>query len=94
MLEARVTRLETDFREMKASLRAIETAVADIKHLPKTSDVTALSKEIHSLAKDIAEVKGKLSNMPTTWTLIAFAVGAVLASGGLAFTIARLVFKP
>lgn len=84
MLEDRVRRLEDDMKEVKASLKTIELAVAEIKHLPKMSDYATIKA-------DVAEIKGKLSNLPTTWTLISFAIGSVLASAGLAFAIARLI---
>ena len=54
MLEARVGRLEEDMKDVKASLRTIELAVADIKHLPTSSDYAGLKA-------DIARLDGRVS---------------------------------
>lgn len=56
-MDARIKRLEDDFREIKGDLK--------------------------TLVKDVAEIKGKVSALPTTLQLIGFVL-AVLAIAGLA----------
>ena len=87
MIEQRVARLEDDMKEVKSSLKTIEAAVSEIKHLPKMSDYAALKA-------DVSEMKGKLSNMPTTWTIlgIVFTTWA-LGSGLLIWTLTNLIKK-
>ena len=90
MLEQRISNLEKSVVQMDAKLSAIELVLAEIKgqlsQFPKAMDFAALKA-------DVAEIKGRIGNLPTTWTLMSFAVGACIASAGLAFTIARLI-KP
>lgn len=88
MLEQRVERLEGDMKDVKATLKSIEEAVieirAELKHLPKITDYAVLRAEV-------GEIKGRLGQLPTTWQLLTFTIGAVLAASGLAFTIARFL---
>lgn len=58
-MEARVKKLEDDFKDIKGDLK--------------------------SLLKDVAEIKGRVSAMPTTWQLI----GMVLAIMGATFAFIR-----
>jgi hypothetical protein len=78
MIEQRVAKLESDMQEMKASLKIIEAAVGEIKHLPKMNDYVSLQKDFGSLKSDVSELKGKLSNLPTWWMLML----AILATWG------------
>jgi hypothetical protein len=90
MVEQRVAWLETKVGDVDRRLSSIELLLADIKgqltQMPKAGDIAVIRV-------DVARLDGKVSNLPTTWTLIAFAVGACLASAGLAFAIARFI-KP
>lgn len=47
--------------------------------------VTTLEGKVDQLRVEVAELKGKVSQLPTVWTL-------VFANLGLAFTVAVLVF--
>jgi len=78
MLERRVAKLEDDVGEMKTSLKAIEAAVAEIKHLPKMSDFLALQKDFGALKADVARIDGRVSTLPTWWMLLI----AILATWG------------
>jgi hypothetical protein len=85
-LENRVRSLEAKADSIEKRLSSIELLLADIKgqltQMPKMGDIAVIRV-------DVARLDGKVSNLPTTWTLIAFAVGSCLASAGLAFAIAR-----
>lgn len=100
MIEQRVAALEADMKEVRASLKAIELAVAEIKHLPKVSDFLSMQKELGDIKGKLGAVEGRIqglegrfSQLPTTWSLLTFTIGSVLASAGLAFTIARLFVR-
>lgn len=55
------------------------------------SDVKELKADIKAMAKDVAEIKGRLSQMPTTFQMLTWFVGIALGLTGLVFTIARTV---
>lgn len=67
MLDARVTRLEDDMREVKASLKNIEISMA--------------------------RMDGKLSQLPTAWTMFIAIITTVVATWGagaaIVFTLLR-----
>lgn len=86
MLDARVTRLEDDMREVKASLRTIELAVAEIKHLPKASDYAGLKA-------DVARLDGRISQTPTMLQLVGIVVTTWTAGAAIVFTLLRFA-KP
>ena len=55
-------------------------------------DMKEIKGDLKSLLKDSAEIKGKISNMPSTWQMIGICgvmIGLVLAACGFAFTLAR-----
>ena len=43
------------------------------------------------LVKDVAEIKGRLSQMPTTFQMLTWYVGVALGLTGLVFAIARTI---
>ncbi len=86
MLEQRVGRLEDDMREVKASLKGIEAAVAEIKHLPKASDYA-------SLKADLAELKGRMAQAPTLLQLTVVMISTWSAGAAMVFTLLRFA-KP
>lgn len=52
--------------------------------------INALEADTKSLVKDVAEIKGKLSNLPTTFQMVTWFIGVSFALTGLVFTISRL----
>ncbi len=90
MLETRVTRLEQDVQEMKSSLRSIELAVAEMKHLPKAADLAALRSDFAGLKADVAEMRGRLSQMPTLLQLVTVVITTWSAGAAMVFTLLRL----
>lgn len=82
MLEKRVAALEADMKDVKASLKAIETAVSEIKHLPKASDLARVEKEM-------AELKGKISMLPTWWQLLVGVIATWGAGAAIVFALNR-----
>ena len=53
--------------------------------------VSEIASDAKSLVKDVAEIKGKLSNMPTTFQIVSWFVGVAIGLVALVFTIARLM---
>ena len=67
-MEARVIRLEEDMREIKADLKALRSDIADIK----------------PVRLEVAELKGRVSQIPTSWQIFAMNFGLLAAAWGLA----------
>lgn len=54
------------------------------------SAVEKLNTKVDSLVKEVAEVRGKLSNMPTTFQMASWFVGVAIGMTGLVFAIAKI----
>ncbi|WP_201829572.1 hypothetical protein [Microvirga zambiensis] len=82
-MEARVTALEENFKKIDGKLDKLIETVGDFR---RNTEVHLASIEaelkIRASATDLAEVKGRVSNLPTTLQLLAFVV-AVMAAAGL-----------
>ena len=50
-----------------------------------------MSVDVRALIKDVAEIKGRITQMPTTFQMQAWFVGVALGLVALVFTIARAV---
>jgi hypothetical protein len=87
MIEQRVARLEDDLKEVKSSLKIIEAAVSEIKHLPKMSDNLALQRDFGALKAEVAEVKGRVSNLPTWWMLLLALLATWGAGAGIVYAL-------
>ena len=77
MLERRVAALESDMREVKAALGRIETLLR------------GFDDRLRRVEVDVAELKGRVSQLPTAWTLLTGGFGLVLATFGFAFALVR-----
>lgn len=69
---------------MDQRIARLERDVADIKAV-----LSRLEPTLKSVNDDVKEMKGRLSQMPSTWQL----VGLVVAIFGLAFVILRFTVK-
>lgn len=83
MLEQRVTRLEDDMKEIRSALARIE---AELKHMPKAMDYAALRSEV-------AEIKGRLTNLPTTLQMIVMLITVWSVGSGIIFAVLRFAVK-
>lgn len=58
------------------------------------TDVSELKADMKAVRLDIAEIKGRVSNMPTTWQLVGLVIGMMLTvfalCFGLGFALLRL----
>ena len=97
MLAERVAGLEQKVDRIEAILTRLEPRISEIagelRQMPKAAEFGMLRADVARLEGRMTGFEGRLGMLPTTWTLISFAVGSCLASAGLAFTIARLI-KP
>jgi hypothetical protein len=86
MLDRRVGALEADMKDVKATLGRLELAFARVEEkftfVPTKEDLTRVEAK---LAEKIATIDGRISNLPTTWQII-----AILS--GLIFGVAALVY--
>jgi hypothetical protein len=53
--------------------------------------VTKLEEAVIAIRLDLAEIKGKLSHMPTTWSLLVIVIGIVFTVMGGTLGIVRLL---
>jgi archaellum component FlaC len=70
------------YDDMEARVKALETRVDRV------------DGKLDAIIKDVAEIKGKLSNMPATWQVVAInaaLVGIVIASGAGLLAIVRML---
>jgi hypothetical protein len=79
MLEQRVAKLEEGLGRIELRLASIES---ELKHIPKAADYGALRA-------DVAEIKGRLANMPTTLQLIVMLITTWSVGAGLVFALLR-----
>jgi hypothetical protein len=73
-MEARVARLEDDMREIKTDLKALREEVRS---------------GFYRVAVDLAEVKGRMSHLPTVWQINLQMIGLIFTVLGGAFVILR-----
>ena len=82
-IEQRVDRLEGKVDRIEAILVRLE---------PKITELTftaAKSSEMIKLQTDLAEVKGRLSSLPTWWMLMVTVLSTWLAGAGIVFTLVK-----
>lgn len=97
-MEAREAALESDMREVKAILARMEPllrGIADqVGRLDKRMEALekrgeSFDERLRKLEVETAEMKGKISQLPTAWTLLTGGFGLVLATFGFAFALVR-----
>jgi hypothetical protein len=67
-MERRVTALENDMREIKTDLKRL------------VADVSEMKRDMLGMKLDVAEIKGRLSQTPTTIQLISLVFGIMAAA--------------
>lgn len=70
-MDARVGQLEADIRDVKATLGRLEPAI------------NRMDDRLRGLQTDVAELKGRVSQLPTTVQIIGFVVAVLIAGGVL-----------
>jgi hypothetical protein len=55
--------------------------------------VAKLEEAVTAIRLDIAEMKGKISNLPTTWQLVGVNFGLAIGIAALVFAIARAMLR-
>jgi hypothetical protein len=82
-LEKRVGNLEADMKDVKKSLQGIEVTLARIEGELKTK----------ASAVELAEIKGKLTQMPSTWTMLMAIFASNLTIVGVILAVIRFGLK-
>ncbi|HEV7266298.1 MAG TPA: hypothetical protein VGN83_15450 [Falsiroseomonas sp.] len=77
MLEQRVAALEADMREVKSILGRMEPLLRSI------------DDRLRKIEIETAEMKGRVSQLPTAWTFITAGIGLVLGTFGFIFALLR-----
>ena len=84
-LEARVSAVEAALAEIRAEFKAIHVELARFARLEAGMD---------QLRQDVAEIKGRLTNIPTSFQLVfmlaAFTVATFVGATGLSLAVLRL----
>jgi hypothetical protein len=88
----------TDIADLKSDIADFKTSVgadmADLK-MGVGADIaglkTGVGADIAGLKSDIAEIRGRLTNMPTTFQVLTWFIGVAIGLTALVFTIARVV---
>ena len=70
---------------MEQRVAALEAGAAEMKNSLKK-----IEESVGKVALDVAEVKGRLSNMPSTFQVMSWFIGVAMALCGLVFAIAKL----
>lgn len=76
MLEPRVTALEQKIERVENSLQRIELIVTELRE----------RSSHQATAADVARIDGRLSNIPTTWQIVAILAALLFGVSGLLFT--------
>ena len=95
-LEDSIPRIEALMTRMDDRLRVMETDIGEMNgrtaHLLTLGDkVDRLGDKVDKLAIDVAEVKGRVTHLPSTWAMITTMLGGQIALAGLLATILRLL---
>ena len=80
-MEARVARLEDDMREIKTDLKALREELR--------SGFKELGEGVQKLALDVAEIKGRVTYLPTVWQINLQMIGLIFTVLGGAFVIIK-----
>lgn len=88
---ANIAGLRSDIADFKTGVGA---DMADLK-MGVGADIaglkTGVGADIAGLKSDIAEIRGRLTNMPTTFQVLTWFIGVAIGLTALVFTIARVV---
>jgi hypothetical protein len=79
VLEARSERLETGFQRMEVGFARLEEKLS---HVASRDD---LSRVEARLLSEVAEIRGKVANLPTTWNIIAILAALLFGIAGLVY---------
>lgn len=78
---------------MAVRVALIEQAAKNTNDVLKEirDDLKALRTDVSGLRVDMGEMKGKVANLPTAWTMVTTILGSTVAIAGLSFVVARFV---
>ena len=89
-MEQRVSKLEEQFGRFETKIDRVELKLAELvgllSQIPKSSDYAALKAEV-------SELKGKVSNLPSTLTLFSAMIATWVTGAGIVFTLLKYAGK-
>ena len=80
-LRSQINKLETEVSRLKSGDGGGTSGGMDARVAALESDMKDIKADLKALVRDTAEIKGKLSQMPSTLQLIGFVVAVFVASG-------------
>jgi hypothetical protein len=83
-LERRLSGVENRLSGVESRLSGVENRVSGVE-----TRVGVLESKVDALRIDMAELKGKVSQLPTIWTMMFANFGLAVTVSALVFTIAR-----
>ena len=90
MIEQRVSSLEEKMARVETKIDRIELKLAELVGMlsqsPKTSDYT-------SLKTDLAEVKGRIASLPSTWQMLTMILASQASWAGIVFALLKFGTK-
>ena len=97
MLEQRVARLEDDMKDIKSILARIEQRFSGIEQRVSGIEqrLSGIETELKHLAKatDVAELRGRITNLPTTVQMLVMLITVWSVGTGMVFAVLRLAVK-
>jgi predicted nucleic acid-binding Zn-ribbon protein len=88
-LAARVAHLESDVTDIKRDVGDLKRETTSLG-----ADLAELRKEFNEfrlkVTADLADIRGRLTNMPTTFQVLTWYVGVAIGLTGLVYAIARI----
>lgn len=90
-MEARVAALEADMRDVKDILARMEPLLRSIdERLGRLETrVGAVEVQVRKIENDFARLEGRVSQLPTTWTLLAAIVATIMTVFGSSLALPR-----
>ncbi len=82
-VEDRMRGLEAKVDRVDATLQRLEAKLTDLTF------TSAKAIDLQKMQVDLAEVKGRISSLPTWWMLMVTVLSTWLAGAGIVFTLAR-----
>ena len=82
-IEQRVTSLEIKVDRIEVVLKRIENMLSDLGH------TTAKTADLTKVQIDLAEIKGRVSMLPTWWMLMVTVLSTRTVGAGIVFTLVK-----
>jgi archaellum component FlaC len=93
-MEARMSRLEAQFGRIEALLGSLDDRYRSLDNRIGSLDdrVGRLDDRVRNVEVGLAELKGRVSQLPSTWAMITAVIGGQIATIGMVAALFKLVF--